>query len=113
MKLILLIQLLCLPAAGAAPWGPDSSPEIMSAHNLRRFAELPLEGAVFVPDRFWSGDNWPNHKGSINYRWYIRKKTGFGYRSPSSRRRRSTTSSRAATITPSERKSKPSPLRTP
>ncbi len=66
----------------AGPWGPESDPEVMSPHPRRRFVQLPLHGEAFASERFWSGDHWANYKGSINFRWYARQKSGFGYRSP-------------------------------
>jgi hypothetical protein len=65
------------------PWDDFSDPLIFNKNYNYVFSELPLNGQIRDQKKLWSGDYWPLYKGSINYRWYARIKTGFNLRSPS------------------------------
>lgn len=68
--------------AHAKSWDGISDPGIMVYHFKKKFFELPLSAKLPLKENYWSGDYWALNQGNINYRWNARKKTGFGYKSP-------------------------------
>lgn len=67
------------------------------------FNLLPLKGKVLNKERLWSGDAWAFNKGSINHRWNAAEKTGFDYKSPSSREVIAYPTDRLKELSPSEK----------
>lgn len=84
-------------------WERISDPVIMSSSFEKKFANLPLGGALTGTGKFWSSDYWARNKGGINYRWNAPMPTGFGYRSPTYVQATSMTQEQLATLAPSEK----------
>lgn len=63
-------------------WGTVSEPLRLGVTE-RSVTELPLQGTVANPKRYWSSDFWSKKKGGINYRWNAPRPHGQNLRSPS------------------------------
>lgn len=68
-----------------------------------KFDHLPLLGEIKDKRKLWSGDYWPLKKGSINYRWYAREKTGFNLDSPTRDEALKMNVTQLAALSPSEK----------
>lgn len=84
-------------------WDHTSNPEIMSYFFNRDFYQLPRKGSIHDKNKYWSSDYWPLNKGSINYRWYAKKKIGFNLNSPDLTTARKMSIPQLAELSPSEK----------
>ena len=105
-----LLALSFIQAPLAAPmvideaWDPRiSGPDIMGHYFTYKFSELPLKGTATFKNKFWSGDYWAMNKGSINYRWYAKRKVGFNLLSPNKEAAKRMTIPELAELSPSEK----------
>jgi hypothetical protein len=80
-----------------------SGPQIMGHYFNYNFRSLPLKGSADSNNRFWSGDYWAMYKGSINYRWYGKKRYGFNLPSPDKEAAKRMTIPELAELSPSEK----------
>lgn len=103
VSFILSAPLYSAPVKLHEAWEDISKPEIMSYFYTNRMQELPLAGKVANEKRYWSGDYWALRKGSINFRWYSQKKSGFNLKSPSLEEARKMTIPELAELSPSEK----------
>lgn len=106
--MFLLFSLVCLLSTTQAssmkePWGPLSSPELMSHQFQYDFQKLPLYGFAYHETNYWSGGYWNNKKGSINYRWNAEHPRGFNLDSPSKEKLSTMSLTEISKLAPSEK----------
>lgn len=111
MKTTLILSSLLFSASSLAtqnikldePWKGFSSPDIMNSGFVHKFSELPLEGAIDVNPRGWSGDYWSARAGGINYRWNAPVKTGYDLDSPSKAKAMGMSQAELMSLAPTEK----------
>lgn len=64
-------------------WEDQSDPSIMRYASETRWHALPQSSTLPLSQYLWAGDYWALKRGSLNYRWNAKIKTGFNTRSPS------------------------------
>lgn len=69
MRNIMWSLILFSAVTQARSWKDFSDPSRMSKSLETHLSSLPVEGEVSEKQKYWSGDFWAFHLGSINYRW--------------------------------------------
>ena len=106
-KYLLCVLTLALVACGPAKQMPEiksTQVERLISSDVVDYFKLPLFGSKsYKNTRLWSGDYWPNNKGSINLRWNSPNQEGFDLVSPGLEQLRVMTKEEIALLSPAEK----------
>jgi hypothetical protein len=85
------------------PWDEESAPEIMGSSLERTFSSLPLAGRIISQEKLWPGNYWPQRYGSINFRWFAKRKIGQNVQPPEKETIKSLSIRELAELSPAEK----------